>query len=130
MTRPRVFTKSPWEDKVGYCRAVNAGGFVFVSGTTSVDPDSGHVMHAGNMGRQAALAFSNVARALERLGSSTANVVRVRMYVTDIARFDEVAVLHKQFFGQEPPAATVVEVSALAHPDLMFEVEVTALAPS
>jgi enamine deaminase RidA (YjgF/YER057c/UK114 family) len=87
-------------------------------------------MHAGNMGRQAALAFSNVARALERLGSSTANVVRVQMYVTDIAKFDEVAALHKQFFGQEPPAATVVEVSALAHPDLMFEVEVTALAPS
>lgn len=124
--RKRVFTTSPWEDKVGYARAIRAGDLIFVSGTTSVDPETGDIQHPGDLGAQAVAAFTNVIKALERLGADAEHVVRVTMYLTEMGRFDEVVPIHKKFFGENPPAATAVEVSALADPLLLIEVEATA----
>jgi enamine deaminase RidA (YjgF/YER057c/UK114 family) len=125
--RRRVFTVSPWEDRVGYSRAVEAGNMIFVAGTTSTDPKTGKIQHPGDMGRQAEAAFANALAALARLDASAEDVVRVTMFVTDMDRFEEVVPKHKAAFGAHPPAATVVEVQRLAHPDLVFEVEVTAV---
>lgn len=127
MERKRVFTTSPWEDKVGYARAVRAGNMIFVSGTTSVDPETGEIQHPGDVGAQAVAAFANAIKALERLGADAKDVVRVTMYLTHMDRFEEVVAVHKKFFGSNPPAATAVGVSALADPRLVFEVEVTAV---
>lgn len=111
---------------MGYARAVRAGNLIFVSGTTSVDPETGEIQHPGDMGAQAVAAFTNVIKALERLGAGAEHVVRVTMYLTEMDRFDEVVAIHKKFFGENPPAATAVEVNSLADRALLIEVEVTA----
>ena len=108
-----------------YSRAVNAGEFVAVSGTTATD-ERGLVVGGGQMYVQARQALTNIRTALERMGLSMQDVFRTRMFVTDISRFAEVARAHHEFFAQAPPASTMVEVKALVHPAMLIEIEADA----
>jgi enamine deaminase RidA (YjgF/YER057c/UK114 family) len=126
MTR-RVSSVSPFESVVGYSRAVAAGDQVWVSGCTSVV--DGQVAHVGDMGAQAAEAIRIIEAALADLGATLADVVRTRIFVTDISRWQEVADAHLAAFGEAPPAATMVEVTALIDPRLLVEIEAVAYKP-
>jgi enamine deaminase RidA (YjgF/YER057c/UK114 family) len=125
----RIASGAPWEPIFGYSRAVRAGDWVAVSGTTSFD-ERGTIVGPGQMYVQARQAISNIATALERAGVSLAHVVRTRIFVTDIARFNEVARAHQESFGANPPASTAVEVRRLVHPDMLVEIEADAFFPS
>ncbi len=126
MTR-RVSSGAPWEPVAGYSRAVAAGDFVFVAGCTSVV--DGEVAHEGDPAAQTAQAIANVAAALERLGASLADVVRTRMFVTDIARWRQYAQAHGAAFGEIRPASTMVQVAALIDGRMLVEVEADAYLP-
>ena len=126
MTR-KVSTKTPWEPVVGYSRAVAAGDFVFVSGCTSVA--DGVFVHPGDAGAQTTQAIANVAHALESLGVGLADVVRTRMYVTDISRWEEIGLAHGAAFGESMPATSMVQVAALVDPRMLVEVEAVAYKP-
>jgi enamine deaminase RidA (YjgF/YER057c/UK114 family) len=123
----RIGSGAPWEPIFGYCRTVSAGGWVAVSGTTSFD-DQGTIAGKNQVYVQARQAIANIALALERAGMTLANVVRTRVFITDIARFAEVARAHRENFGANPPASTVVEVRRLVHPDMLVEIEADAYA--
>jgi enamine deaminase RidA (YjgF/YER057c/UK114 family) len=122
--RRRASSGVPFEEIVGYSRAVAAGDFIFVSGCTSfVD---GEVAYEGDMARQTEQALLNVGQALAQFDASLADVVRTRMFVTDISRWAEVAEAHRLAFEQAPPATSMVQVSALIDPRLLVEVEAVA----
>ena len=123
----RISTGTPWEPVVGYSRAVAAGDFVFVAGCTSVA--DGVLVHEGDAEAQTAQAIANVADALERLGVSLADVVRTRMFVTDISRWEEYGRAHGAAFGSVMPATSMIEVSALVDPRMLIEVEADAYKP-
>jgi enamine deaminase RidA (YjgF/YER057c/UK114 family) len=123
----KISTKTPWEPVVGYSRAVAAGDFVFVSGCTSVA--DGVFVHPGDAGAQTAQAIANVAQALEGLGAGLADVVRTRMYVTDISRWEEYGLAHGAAFGEVMPATSMVGVAALVDPRMLVEVEAVAYKP-
>jgi enamine deaminase RidA (YjgF/YER057c/UK114 family) len=125
MTRRRKLSSGgPYEEIVGYSRAVAAGDLIFVSGCTSIV--DGEVAHEGDMARQAEQAILIAGEALAGLGASLADVVQTRLYVTDISRWQEAARAHKLAFGDVLPAATMVQVAALIDPRLLVEVEVVA----
>jgi enamine deaminase RidA (YjgF/YER057c/UK114 family) len=123
----RISSASPFEDVVGYSRAVAAGDQVWVSGCTSVV--DGQVAHVGDIGAQATQAISVIETALAEVDCTLADVMRTRIYVTDIARWREVAAAHLAAFGGARPASTMVEVSALIDPDLLVEIEAVAHRP-
>jgi enamine deaminase RidA (YjgF/YER057c/UK114 family) len=123
----RISTNTPWEPIVGYSRLVRAGDIVAVSGTTATD-ERGLIVGAGQMYVQARQALLNIRTALERAGLAMHHVIRTRMFVTDMARFEEVARAHKEFFADSPPASTIVEVRRLANPHMMIEIEADAYA--
>ena len=110
--RNKTFSGTPWEPKVGYARAVQVGDTVFVSGTTATDP-SGKIVGVGDMYAQAVQTIKNIQSALERLGLTLDHVVRTRIYVTDITRWEEVGRAHAEFFGNIHPATTLVGVTRL-----------------
>jgi len=118
---------TPWEDIVGYSRAVKIGNVIEVAGTTAMDGDK--VIGMGNAYEQAHFIFSKIEKSLEHFGSSMKDVVRTRMYVTDISQWEEIGKAHGQFFIGINPVATMVEVSRLISPDLLLEIEVTAIVP-
>lgn len=126
MTR-RISTGTPWEPVVGYSRAVAAGDHVFVSGCTSVA--DGVFVHEGDAGAQTTQAIANVADALARLGAGLADVVRTRMFVTDISRWEEYGRAHGAAFGDVMPATSMIEVKALVDPRMLVEVEADAYKP-
>ncbi len=126
MTR-KISTRTPWEPVVGYSRAVAAGDFVFVSGCTSVA--DGEFVHEGDAAAQTTQAISNVAQALEQVGAGLADVVRTRMFVTDISRWEEYGLAHGAAFGEVMPATSMVEISALVDPRMLVEVEAVAYQP-
>jgi enamine deaminase RidA (YjgF/YER057c/UK114 family) len=126
MTR-RISTGTRWEPVVGYSRAVAAGDLVFVAGCTSVA--DGVFVHEDDARAQTAQAIANVAEALERLGASLADVVRTRMFVTDISRWEEYGRAHGAAFGDVMPATSMIEVSALVDPRMLVEVEADAYKP-
>ena len=126
MKRTLISSGTTWEKQYGYSRAVRGGDWVFVAGTTAVD-DTGAVVGPGSPGAQAAFIYRKIARALEQAGSSLSDVVRVRTFITDIARWEEVARVQGEVFGEIRPAATLLQVSALVSPDLLVEIEVDAL---
>jgi enamine deaminase RidA (YjgF/YER057c/UK114 family) len=126
MTR-RISTGTPWEPVVGYSRAVAAGDFVFVAGCTSVA--GGVFVHEDDARAQTDQAIANVADALERLGASLADVVRTRMFVTDISRWEEYGRAHGAAFGDVMPATSMIEVSALVDPRMLVEIEADAYKP-
>jgi len=121
----RIASGAPWEPIFGYSRAVKAGGWLAVSGTTGFD-ENGLIVGRGQMYVQARQAIANIAMALERAGMTLADVIRTRMFVTDMERFGEVARAHLEAFGANPPAATIVEVRRLVNPDMMIEIEADA----
>jgi len=121
----RIASGAPWEPIFGYSRAVKAGGWLAVSGTTGFD-ENGLIVGRNQMYVQARQAIANIAMALERAGMTLAEVVRTRVFVTDMERFGEVARAHLEAFGANPPASTVVEVRRLVNPDMMIEIEADA----
>ena len=125
MERQRVASGTEWESRVGYSRAVRVGDRVLVSGTTATDEDGDVV--GGTPAEQTRRALSNVERALEEAGASLADVVRTRLYVTDVDDWEAIGEVHGEFFGDVRPAATMVEVSALIDPALCVEVECEAV---
>ena len=126
MTR-RVSSGAPWEPVVGYSRAVAAGDHVWVSGCTSIV--DGGVVHVGDMEAQARQAIRNAAAALAEVGASLHDVVRTRMFVTDISRWEECARAHGEAFRDVMPATSMVEISALIDPAMLVEIEVVAYRP-
>jgi enamine deaminase RidA (YjgF/YER057c/UK114 family) len=120
MTR-KVSSGAPWEPVVGYSRAVAAGDHVWVTGCTSLV--DGEVVHEGDAFAQTQQAIRNVAWALEQLDASLDDVVRTRIYVTDISRWEEYGRAHGEAFAEVMPATTMVQVAALIDPRMLVEVE-------
>ena len=115
----------PWEARAGYSRATVAGDLCFVSGTTDAGPD-GRSRHPGDIAAQAEAVLEIIGRALDEAGFAIADVVRTRMYVTDIGRAAELLEVHRRWFAEIRPAATMVQVEALIEPSLLVEIEVDA----
>ena len=125
MSVTRLGSENPWEAVVGYSRVVVRGDTAWVSGTTAtVD---GAVVHPGDAGEQTRVALGLIAGALERAGFRLTDVVRTRMYVTDISRWEDVGRVHGEFFGDVRPAATMVQVAALIDPAMLVEIEAEAV---
>ena len=128
MTIERFSSGGPWEARVGYARAVRAGDHVHVAGCTGVGPDGRAV--PGGMRAQLRQAIAHAEAALAMAGATLEDVVRTRLFVTDIGRWEEAADAHAEAFGAHPPAAAMVEVARLIAPDLLVEIEVDAWAPT
>lgn len=125
--RLNISSGSPWEDKVGYSRAVRIGNIVEVAGTTASDGD---LVIGDNIYDQSKFIFKKIEVALKEAGASLNDVVRTRMFVTDISKWEDAGRAHVEFFQSVKPVATMVEVSRLIHPDLLIEIEVTAILKS
>ena len=121
----RFGSGAPWEGIVGYSRVVVRGEAAWVSGTTSLV--DGAVAHPGDAAAQTRTVLQIIASSLERAGFSLADVVRTRMFVTDISRWEEIGRVHGEVFGTIRPATTMVQVAALIDPDLLVEIEADAV---
>ena len=122
----RTYSGAPWETSVGYCRAVRAGDQIAVSGTAPVADDGG-VFAPGDATAQARRCLEVIERALRDLGAKRADIVRTRMFVTDIARWAEFGQAHREFFGEQRPATSMLEVQRLIEPDMLIEIEADAV---
>ena len=125
MPRKTITTGSPWEPIIGYARAVRVGNHVSVSGTTAIDP-LGKIVGKGDAYVQTKQIFRNIESALRASGAEIEDVVRTRMYITDISVWQDVGRAHSEVFGEILPASTLVEISRLINPDMLVEIEVEA----
>ena len=125
-TRTSVQTAAPWEPVVGYARAVRVGPFVAVTGTTALD-ENGELVGAGDGAAQARQSIRNIQAALARVGAKLTDVVRTRMYVTNIRDWEAIGRVHGEFFGAIRPATTMVEVKALIDDRMLVEIEADAI---
>ncbi len=122
----RTYSGAPWESIVGYCRALRAGAHIYVTGTAPVD-EGGGVFAPGDAYAQTRRCLEIVERALHDLDADLSHVVRTRMFVTDISRWEEYGRAHGEFFGEHRPATTMVEVKGLIDPAMLIEVEADAV---
>ena len=123
--RQNISSGAKWEDMVGYSRAVRVGTRIYLTGTTATD-EQGNIVGVNDAYAQTVQIIHNLERALKQAGATLANVVRTRMFVTDISRWQEYGRAHREFFGEIRPCATMVEVRALIDPNMLIEIEVEA----
>ena len=123
--RSHVSTGSPWEPLVGYSRAIRAGDLIEVSGTTAIK--DGQVVGAGDAYQQSRYILQIIGKSLQELGAGFSDVVRTRIFVTDISQWEAIGKAHGEVFGEIRPACSMVEVKALIDPQLLVEIEATAV---
>jgi len=125
MSRKNISSNTKWEDIVGYSRAVRVGNIIEVSGTTAMDGDV--LIGKDDPYLQTQFIFQKIEKALQEAGASLSDVVRTRMFVTNIEHWELIGKAHGEFFREIKPAATMLEISRLINPDLLVEIEVTAV---
>jgi enamine deaminase RidA (YjgF/YER057c/UK114 family) len=122
----RVFSKAPWESKVGYCRAIRMGNTIAVTGTVSLD-DKGELYGEGDGYLQAKRSLEIIEGAIRPLGADRRNIIRTRIFVTDINRWQEYGKAHGEFFADSPPATSMIEIKSLIDPRMLVEIEADAV---
>ncbi len=128
MSFRRTYSGAPWEDEVGYCRAIRAGDTIHVTGTAPVNKD-GTVHAPGDAYAQARRCLEIIDAAIKDLDADRTWVVRTRMFVTDATRWREYGRAHREYFGEDRPATTMVEVKSLIDPEMLIEIEADAVRP-